>query len=194
MIKLKLILTFVLGVYSSTALSHGDEVLDDTPKEEDEMPMSEHSGHHDEANHMMHNSPDSEKPSDQSQSGASDSATLAKIDSDYQKYIMPIFKKACFNCHSSKTKYPWYYKLPIAKGIIDADIKEAKKHLEMGDSFPFAGHGGPYEDLKAIKNSIDEGTMPPFKYQIMHWKSFLGPEEKKAITQWAKDGMDLLEK
>ena len=117
---------------------------------------------------------------------------IREIDKEYQAKIRPIFKKACYDCHTNKTKFPWYYNMPFAKQQIDSDIKEAKKHLEIKDSFPFGGHGNPSEDLDAIGKSIDEGTMPPLKYQIMHWSSFLGDDEKEAILQWVKEGKEKL--
>ena len=172
----KLLLAFLFGLYSSFALSHGNEVHDDKPKEEKKMPTSDHS-----------ESLLDEGETEVNRNGL-DRAALEEINHVYQKKVRPIFKKACFNCHTSKTKFPWYYKLPFVKGQIDADIKEAKKHLEMGDSFPFGGHGNPYDDLDAIETSIKEGTMPPLKYQIMHWDAFISKEDKKAILQWVKSG------
>ena len=45
------------------------------------------------------------------------------INQSYIKTIRPIFKKSCFDCHTSETNYPWYYKLPIAKQLIGHDVK-----------------------------------------------------------------------
>ena len=194
MTKSKLALAVAIGVYAGTAWPHGNEVHDDKPKKEEKMPMSDHSDSHGGGDHMGRGDRHSGNLIDKEEGGDFDPAALAKINDAYQKSVKPIFKKACFNCHTNQTKFPWYYNLPFAKGQIDADITEAKKHLEMGDDFPFGGHGGPLEDLKAIGKSIDEGTMPPFKYQIMHWESFLGPDEKNAIKMWVQDGVNLLEK
>ena len=51
-----------------------------------------------------------------------------------------VFKTGCFDCHTTKTAYPWYYKLPFVKTIIDDDIAEAKKHMDMSEGFPFKVH------------------------------------------------------
>lgn len=117
---------------------------------------------------------------------------LAEIGSEYESKIQPIFQRACFDCHSSSTNFPWYYKLPGVKQLIDADIAEAKEHLDMSKGFPFQGHGTPTEDLEAIIDSIKEGDMPPLKYKVMHWNSRLSDADKAAIKDWAGNSLIFL--
>jgi hypothetical protein len=110
--------------------------------------------------------------------------TYKKINKAYLSQIKPIFQKKCFDCHSNQTVYPWYYKIPGVKQLIDDDISEAKEHLDFTSDFPFLGHEGPYEDLLAIKKTTQEETMPPLRYRIMHWKSYLTDTDKKLILKW----------
>lgn len=113
-----------------------------------------------------------------------EAAKLEKINSEYLKSVKPLFQKACFDCHSSSTNMPWYGSIPGVKQLIESDIDEAKKHLDMTGDFPFAGHASPHEDLKAISKSIKEATMPPRRYRIMHSSSALTDDEKKIIQDW----------
>ena len=55
------------------------------------------------------------------------------INERYVKNVKPIFVKSCFDCHSSQTRYPWYHSLPLIKSLLDNDIAEGKKHLNMSD-------------------------------------------------------------
>ena len=71
-------------------------------------------------------------------------------------------------------------------------MKEAKVHLDFSNDFPFEGHGSPKEDLEAIAKSIKKGTMPPFRYTVMHWGSELSTDEKEAILKWADGSLQLL--
>lgn len=113
------------------------------------------------------------------------------INNRYQKEIRPIFQRACFNCHSSETEYPWYYHVPGIKQFIDHDIREAKEHIDMSDNFPFKGHGNPEEDLEGIKQTILKNTMPPSYYMILHWESKLTEEEKQKIIRWIEESTKL---
>lgn len=109
-----------------------------------------------------------------------------KINTNYKKTIKPIFKRTCFNCHGSKITYPWYYKIPVIKQYIDYDIKEAKKHLDFSNDFPFSGHDTPENDLKAVLKSLKEDSMPPLAYSFMHSKERITDTELKIVMDWIK--------
>lgn len=56
---------------------------------------------------------------------------LQAINQNYIQAIRPIFREKCFDCHSSETRYPRYYKFPGARQLIDRDIREGRKHIDM---------------------------------------------------------------
>lgn len=117
---------------------------------------------------------------------------LQKINELYKINVKSIFMKSCFDCHSDKTVFPFYYSIPGIKQIINHDIEEAKKHIDMSPDFPFLSHESPEKDLFSIKEEIQGNKMPPLKYKLMHWKSFINEEEKKTILQWIEKGLKLL--
>lgn len=123
-------------------------------------------------------------------------STIASINKQInEKYIQdvkPIFEKKCFDCHGSISKYPWYYKVPGVKQMIDYDMKEAKKHLDMSEGFPFKSHGTPFEDAKSIKKVAKEGSMPPLRYVLGHWNSTLSEDEKQKIIRWSEESLSKL--
>lgn len=117
---------------------------------------------------------------------------LEQINSRYLKDVKNIFEKKCANCHGGHTGYPWYYKLPFAKDLIDSDVTEAKKHLDFSQGFPFEGHGTPKEDLEVIAKSVSEGTMPPFRYWVLHWDHRINEAERKVILNWTNESLNVL--
>ncbi len=119
---------------------------------------------------------------------------IKAINSEYVKKIKPTFKRKCFDCHGTVNKLPWYSKIPGPKQIINHDIEEAKKHMDMSEDFPFKGHGTQKEDLESLRNTVDKNTMPPLRYKIMHWKSSLTKKEKKLIENWVEESLLLLSK
>ena len=106
--------------------------------------------------------------------------------------LEPLFKRACFDCHTNKTDFPWYYKIPGIRQMIDNDIKHARKHIDMSNGFPFTGHASQVENLRAIREEIKEDAMPPFDYRLMHWSASPSKEEAEAIINWADSSMELL--
>lgn len=120
-------------------------------------------------------------------------SVLEKVTASYDKAVQPIFKNKCFDCHSSQTVYPWYYKVPGVGAIMNSHIKEARSHVDMTNGFPFKGHGGPSGDLKEIISVVEKDKMPPWYYTPFHKNSKLTEEEKKEILAWAKDSLKLMD-
>lgn len=121
-----------------------------------------------------------------------DPAAINTINNRYLRDVKLIFKRVCFDCHSEQNRFPSYYVIPGVRQVIDHHIKEAREHIDMNADFPFKGHGNPLKDLKAVKEEIDDGDMPPLIYEIAHWKERLTREEAQIILRWATDGIKLL--
>jgi hypothetical protein len=115
-----------------------------------------------------------------------------RINQQYLKTVKPIFQKSCFDCHGNTTVYPWYYKVPGVKQLIDSDIKESKKHLDFSKDFPFISHETPIKDLDAIGKSIKNDSMPPFRYLIMHGDKKITKDEVKQVDKWIRESKEIL--
>lgn len=115
-----------------------------------------------------------------------------EINEAYLREVKPIFKKSCFDCHGSVVNYPWYYKIPGVKQMIDSDIREAKKHFDFSEDYPFKSHDSQLNDLKSISKAVKDGAMPPFDYSLMHNNSKLTDQEKSIIETWIKQSIKKL--
>lgn len=140
--------------------------------------------------HEKHDAKTELKP--ESEIATNEKAVLTEINAEYLKSVKPIFQKSCFDCHSGTTNYPWYKSIPGVKQLIQSDIKEARTHLDLSDDFPFTGHGTPVTDLEAIRGSVKNGSMPPFRYRIMHSKNKMSDEERKATLLWIEQSLGKL--
>lgn len=119
--------------------------------------------------------------------------SLQMINSDYIKNVKEIFSNKCLTCHGQRPSLPWYYNIPGPRQLMDYDMTESKKHMDMSDDFPFAGHGSPVDDLTAVERTIKKGTMPPLRYRMLHWNSKLTKDEVIIIKKWVQDSKDVLE-
>lgn len=115
----------------------------------------------------------------------------ALINVDYQR-VEPLFKRGCFDCHSARTAYPWYHRLPIVRGFLDGHIREGRKHLDLTNGFPFTGHTKPADDLFAIREVLVENEMPLWSYRLLHWGAAPSQAEKDSIYTWINAGLRLL--
>lgn len=120
------------------------------------------------------------------------SVAYAEINTGFEE-LKPIFKAACFDCHSNQTDFPWYHSLPFVKGFLDDHVAEARDELDMSNGFPFTGHSKRQADnLLKMKREIEEGAMPLKSYRIMHWGAAPNDEEKDSIYAWIDRSLVLL--
>jgi len=115
-----------------------------------------------------------------------------QIGQAYNERIQPIFEKKCFDCHSDHARYPWYYKIPGIKQLIDSDIHEAHQHLDFSKGYPFISHANPADDLDAIHDELEDNDMPPWDYRLMHPGTSITDQEKKTIFSWVDQSEDAL--
>lgn len=103
-----------------------------------------------------------------------------------QKYqpVRPVLRHSCFDCHSDSTRYPWYHKLPLIKGMIDDHIAEGREHLDLSHNFPFAGKGNSLELLGEIKEEIENDKMPLLSYRLLHWGTLIEGEQRDSVFAW----------
>jgi len=115
----------------------------------------------------------------------------ASVQSGFEQ-LRPVFERACFDCHSNQTHYPWYHRIPLVKSWIDDDIKDARKHLDLSRPFPFGGEMRPAKQLDEMKDEVTEGDMPPLSYRMMHWSANPSDTERQAILDWIRQSLNQL--
>jgi hypothetical protein len=118
-------------------------------------------------------------------------SVYAGIQEDFVK-LRPIFQRGCSDCHSDQTRYPWYHNLPGIKGMIDKDIRVARKRLKMSEGFPFGNHVRPADDLSRIRGELEEHDMPPWEYRLMHWSANPSVAERDSVISWIDESLKLL--
>ena len=96
--------------------------------------------------------------------------------------VATLLRAACYDCHSSETKWPLYSKIaPISWQVAD-DVVEGRKNLNFSD-WPT----DPVRIAKRLENisdEIDNHEMPPPKYLLMHPEARLTDAQRKTIMDW----------
>jgi len=113
------------------------------------------------------------------------------------KYPMPdtvklIFNKACADCHSNKTNYPWYASIqPVAYWLND-HIVDGKRHFNINE---FASYriGKQHKKLVECMDEVKEGEMPLSSYTLVHKEARLTAAEKAIILNWCQRILDTIE-
>ena len=86
--------------------------------------------------------------------------------------------RACFDCHSNETKWPWYSNIPPATQLIWREVRKGRSELNYSDWHP----NREDESIEKILN----GRMPPRKYLALHPEARLTNAETKALIAGLK--------
>ncbi len=99
--------------------------------------------------------------------------------------VKAILKRACYDCHSHETKWPWYSHVAPASWLLAWDVKEGRKELNFSTWNRYSSK----KQTKYIKESweeIEEGEMPPWFYLPLHPEAILSEQDHIALRDWAQ--------
>ena len=84
-------------------------------------------------------------------------------------------RRACFDCHSNETIWPWYASVAPVSWLTQRDVNGGRRHLNLSEwNKPQRHAGHAVEEIKS-------GDMPPWFYLPMHSNARLTAEEKAAL-------------
>lgn len=89
-------------------------------------------------------------------------------------------KRACFDCHSNETTWPWYSNVAPFSWLMQDDVDGGRRHLNLSEWNRTQRHSHD-----AVKD-IQEGDMPLWFYVPMHPKAKLTADEKSALINGLK--------
>jgi hypothetical protein len=87
--------------------------------------------------------------------------------------------RACFDCHSNSTVWPWYADLAPLSWLVQRDVQEGRSHLNFSDWGQGRREG---EEAGKIRKAIEEGDMPPLQYLLMHPEARLTDLQKRELV------------
>ena len=101
-----------------------------------------------------------------------------------------ILDRACLDCHSNQTRWPWYSQVAPVSWFVASHVKEGRRHLnfsQWSEKRKIQDH-----DLFEICEQVKKGEMPISSYTWVHHGSVLAPGEAETICAWTKDEQDRL--
>ena len=110
---------------------------------------------------------------------------------DVPQNVSAILKKACLDCHSNNSQYPWYANIQPVYWWLNDHIEEGKGHLNF-DEYTNKRLRYQYHKMEEVIEEVKEGEMPLNSYTWTHADARLTLEEKAALTGWAQQVMDTL--
>ena len=99
--------------------------------------------------------------------------------------VRDIVLRACADCHSEETQWPWYSNLPPVSWQIHADIDKARAVMNLS-----RWNGYSDKERHAVARQMALAArihvMPPPRYLWMHHDAKLSNAELDVLKGWAK--------
>jgi len=103
--------------------------------------------------------------------------------------IQAILKRACYDCHSNETRWPWYSGVAPVSWLVVHDVTLARKEInfsEWGSYYPLTRQ----RKLQWMGRALHEEEMPPWSYRLMHPGARLTDADRAALEQWIQFALE----
>lgn len=99
--------------------------------------------------------------------------------------VAPVLQRACRDCHSNGTVWPWYSHVPPLSFMIKHDVEGGRAKFNFsrwadGSAKPTANQ------VQEICDAASDGSMPPKGYRMMHRESRLRTGDVDILCHWAQ--------
>ncbi len=104
-------------------------------------------------------------------------------DSTMDRVVASIFRRACYDCHSFETRWPWYSAIAPASWLVASDVHEGRSNV----NFSMWGRysvSRRVQSLGDIHDEIADHSMPLPKYLLLHPDARLTDAERDSILAW----------
>jgi hypothetical protein len=99
--------------------------------------------------------------------------------------VATILERACSNCHSSKTMWPWYSQIAPVSWFIVSDVNGARTQLSLSDWGTYKPEKKATK-LQEIWEQVEQGDMPLKSYVLINPTAKLSESDKQLLCDWAK--------
>lgn len=87
-----------------------------------------------------------------------------------------IAARACFDCHSNQTRWPWYSNVAPASWLLQRHVDEGRRAVNFSE-------WTRRDEKNELAEAMAEGEMPPASYMLLHPEARLSETEKRALTR-----------
>ena len=124
-------------------------------------------------------------PSRSPQQADSDPAAALNVGTPVPAGVMSTLRHACFDCHSSETRWPWYSALPVASWLVERDVEEARGQL----NFSRWARYDPYDRADMLDKVCELAAsreMPLWQYRFLHSEARLSDMDVAELCAWSR--------
>lgn len=94
--------------------------------------------------------------------------------------IRALAVRACYDCHSNETRWPWYSHMAPVSWLVQRDVEEGRRALNYSE------WTRPQPEAAESAEETAEGEMPPAAYLLIHPEARLSAADRDRFVQGLK--------
>lgn len=103
--------------------------------------------------------------------------------------VRDLLQRACYDCHSNQTSYPWYSEIQPMGWWLASHVKDGKEHLNFSEFGTYTVKRASNK-LDQIYDEVSQHSMPLKSYTWGHPEARLTPAEVALLIDWADELRD----
>jgi hypothetical protein len=109
-------------------------------------------------------------------------------DATAPEHVRGILRRACYDCHSNETSWPWYSHVAPVSWLVAHDVGEGREVLNYSRWQDY-GARERAELLEETWEEVAEREMPPAVYVLLHPEARLDEADRSALRAWVRESM-----
>ena len=99
--------------------------------------------------------------------------------------VKTILERSCYDCHSNRTRWPWYSRVAPVSWLVARDVHRGRKEMNFTE-WPAFDFEEQEHLLGEIVKQVDRGKMPLPIYLVMHGDAMLHADDRRRLLAWAR--------
>jgi len=99
--------------------------------------------------------------------------------------VKQILETACYDCHSNRTRYPWYAQIQPVGWWLRSHINDGKEQLNFSEFGAYTEHRRA-KKLLSVSDEVNDRSMPLPSYTWIHRDAKLTDAQIKTLADWAE--------
>lgn len=110
-----------------------------------------------------------------------------RMEVDAPADVKRILERSCYDCHSNRTRWPWYSHVAPVSWLVARDVHEGREEINFSE-WPMFDFDEQDHLLEQVEKQITRGKMPLPVYLIMHGDAALSRADREKLLAWARAG------
>ena len=92
-------------------------------------------------------------------------------------------RRACYDCHSNRTRWPWYSRVAPVSWMVVHDVDLGRKELNFSEWDGYFPRTRKHK-LEWMQRALRDQIMPPWSYRLMHPEARLSDADRARLQLW----------